>query len=129
MLWIVERAELLDDHHGLAVVAVVVGGKILATIDTLVLEAKFKNHDEGLHEFELNRQRLVLHRDEVDHLKLGVVVGALGHEVVVLAHRGRHGTQEVGAGGLKLLRDLGRAQFVANWLFGAVVDLVNVACG
>ena len=80
-------------------------------------------------EFDLSRQRFALRRDEMHHFKLRVVIGALGHEAVISARRGRHGTQEVSAHELKLLRDLGLARFVGNWLFGAVVDLVNVARG
>ena len=68
----------------------------------------------------------MFHRDEVDHLKLGVVIRELSHEEVLPVHHGRHGTNEVGDDGLKPLRDLGLARVVANWLFGAVVDLVNI---
>ena len=57
------------------------------------------------------------------------MVGALGHEAVVPARRGRHGIQEVSADELEPPRDLGLAQLVVNWLFNAVVDLVNVARG
>ena len=37
--------------------------------------------------------------------------------------------QTVGADELKALHDLGLARLLANWLFGAVVDLVKVARG
>ena len=80
-----------------------------------------------MHEFDLSRQRLGLRYDEVYHFELDVVVGVLGHEAVVSARRERYRTQEVGAGKLKPLRGFGLARLIVNWLFGAVVDLVNVA--
>ena len=62
-----------------------------------MLEAKSERHDELLHKFDQSRKRFVLRRDEVYNLELGVVVGALCHEVVVPARRGHYETQEVGS--------------------------------
>ena len=75
-----------------------------------------------MHDFDLNRQRLVLRRDEVVHLELGAVVGILGHEAVALEYRGRHWPQEVCADELKPSRDLSLAWLVVNWLLGALLD-------
>ena len=80
-------------------------------------------------EFDQNRQRFVLHRNDVYRLEHDVMVGALGHEAVIPPRRGHHGTQEGVAGKLKPPRDLGLAWLIVNWLFGAVVNLVNVARG
>ena len=66
-----------------------------------------ERHVEVLHEIAHTRR-------EVDRLKLGVMVGALGHEVVVPTRRGLYGTQEVNADKLKPLRDIGLAQLGAN---------------
>ena len=82
-----------------------------------------------MHEFGQNRNRFVLCRNDLYRLELYVVVGTLGHEAENPACRRRHGTQEVGADELKPPRDLGLVRLVAKWLFGAVVDLVNVAHG
>ena len=79
-----------------------------------------------MHDFDQSRQRPVPRRDEVHHLELGVVVGVLGHEVVIPTRRQRYGIQEVNTDELKPLRDLGLAQLVARWLLGALVDLSNV---
>ena len=57
------------------------------------------------------------------------MVRALGYEAVNPTRCERHGTQEIGADELKPPRDLGRAGLVVNWLFGAVIDLLNVASG
>ena len=84
---------MLDDRHGLTVVTVVVGNEVTAIIGMQVLEAKFESCDEVLHEFDQSRQRFVLRRDVAYHLELGVVVGAVGHEMAVSARRARHGTQ------------------------------------
>ena len=123
MLWSVGRAELLDNHRGLGVVAVVVGDELA------VLKAKSERHDDVLHECGQSCQHFVLRRDEVYHVELGAMVGVLGHEAIVPAQRERHGTQEVGADELKPLCDLGLARLVPNWLFGVVHDLVHVARG
>ena len=80
-----------------------------------------------MHELDLCNQRRVLRRDEICRLENGVVVEALGHEAVVPARRRHHGNQKVGADEQKPLRDLGLAWLKANWLFGAVVDVVDVA--
>ena len=121
VFWSAGRAELLDDRRGRAVVTVVVSDELATAIDTQVLNAKSERHDEVLHELDQSRQRFVLRREDVYGLELDVVVRALGHEAVVPAHRGRHGTQDVGADELKPPHDLGLARLVANWLFGAVV--------
>ena len=64
----------------------------------------------------------------MDRFELGVVVvGALGHDAVVPTRGGRRGSQGVGVDELKPLRDLDLAWFFVNWLFGTVIDLVNVA--
>ena len=129
MLWSVGRAELLDDRRGLAVVAVVVGDEFAVAIDTQVLKAKSERHGEVLHEFDQSHQRFDLRRDDVYRLELDVVIGALGDEAVVPARRGRHGIREVGTDGLKPPHDLDLARLVANWLFGAVINRVNIGRG
>ena len=129
MLWSVGRAELLNDRRGLAVATVVVDDELAVAIDAQVLNAKSERHNEVLPEFEQSHQRFVLRRDDVYRLELGVLVGELGHEAVVPARRGRHGTQEIGADELKPFRDLGLARLFTNWLSDAVVYLVNVARG
>ena len=57
------------------------------------------------------------------------MVGTLGHEAANPARHRRHGTQDVGADELKPPHDLGLVRLVAKWLFGTVIDLVNVARG
>ena len=114
---------------GSAVVAVVVSDELATAIGTQVLKEKSERHDDVLHEFDQSRQHFVLRRDDVYRFELDVIVGILGHEAAVPSRRGRHGTQEVGADELKPPRDLGLTRLVANWLFGAVVDLVNVTRG
>ena len=88
-----------------------------------MLEAKSERHEEVLHEFGQSRQCFVLRRDEVRHLELGVVAGALGHEAAVPARRGRHGIQEVGADEPKPLRDLGLVR-PASLQIGCLVPLL-----
>ena len=41
-----------DDRHGLAVVVVVVGDELGATIGSNILEAKSERYDEVLHKFD-----------------------------------------------------------------------------
>ena len=81
MLRSVGRAELLNGHRVLAVVKVVVGDELAATIGTQALEVKSERHDIVLHELDQSRQRLA-HQDEVGHLKFGVVIGVLCHDAV-----------------------------------------------
>ena len=82
-----------------------------------------------MHEFGQSRQPVVVRLDEVDRLELGLVIGVLGHEAVVPAHRGRHGFPEVDVHELTQLRDLSLTRLIASRLLGALVNLADVACG
>ena len=47
---------MLDDRRGLAVVVILVGDELAATIGTQVLEAKSEKNDEVLHKLDQSRQ-------------------------------------------------------------------------
>ena len=94
-----------------------------------MLETKSGRYDEILHELDESRQLFVLRPDEVYRLKLGVVVGALGHKKRVTARRGRHKTYEVGTDDLNPLHDVNLARLGEKLLFDVVLYLVNVARG